>query len=191
MNFKLLINTFIKIVLSLSCIFFFIISCTSAIDEDIIYDLNNLPNDLSNSILYKSLDSDIKIFTKKNHHYLLKSDDQTKYYWPTISYDNELISYSYITEQQIDYKTGIDLVNLVNKNTLQIHNSISTTKNVLSNNIPHYMSWAPQQNILNYTVATNNYPSLFIYRTNTNLSLSSERLPIQQKKSTSGHSLQI
>ena len=32
------------------------------------------------------------------------------------------------------------------------------------------MSWAPQQNILNYTVATNNYPSLFIYRKNTNKS---------------------
>ena len=167
MNFKSLNNTSIKTVLLLSFIFYFIISCTSAIDDDVIYDLNNLPDDLSNSILYKSLDSDIKIFTNNHHHDLLKSDEQTKYYWPTISNDNQLITYSYITEQQVDYKIGIDLVNLVNKNTIEIYNSISTSKNVLSNNIPHYMSWAPQQNILNYTVATNNYPSLFIYRKNT------------------------
>ena len=170
MNFKLLNNTPIKIVLLLYFILYFIISCTSVIDDDTIYDLNNLPDDLTNSILYKSIDGDIKIFTEKKHHDLLNSDEYTEYYWPTISNDNKFITYSYITEQQIDYKIGIDLINLNNKNTTEIYNSISPTKNILSNNIPHYMSWAPHQNILNYTVATNNYPSLFIYRANTDTS---------------------
>jgi hypothetical protein len=170
LNFKTLNNTPLKVVLLLTFIFYFTISCSSTIDDETIYDFNNLPDDLSNSILYKSLDDDIKIFTNNNHHEILNSDEQTKYYWPTISYNNESMAYSYITEQQADYKIGIDLINFVSKNTAEIYKSISPTKNILSNNIPHYMSWAPKQNILNYTAATDSYPSLFIYRTNKNTS---------------------
>ena len=79
--------------------------------------------------------------------------------------DNNFISYSYVTEQIIDYKIGIKILDILNNNTYEIYSEINPVKNVLSNDIPHYMAWSLIDNILSFVVPTENYPALFIHKT--------------------------
>ena len=94
-----------------------------------------------------------------------KSDVNTKYFWPTISSDNNFISYSYVIEQIVDYKTGINVLDILNNNTYEIYSDISPVKNGLSNEIPHYMAWSLIDNILSFVVPTGNYTALFLHKT--------------------------
>tara|TARA_B100000945_G_C20418570_1_gene616501 strand:- start:1512 stop:2816 length:1305 start_codon:yes stop_codon:yes gene_type:complete len=145
-----------------------LISCSNE-KNDQFYDHTNLPNNLSNSIIYKTLNNDVNIYTDSNHHSILISDTNTKYYWPTITDDNEYIAYSYVSELSTEYQIGIDLLDIDKNTKSEIYSTKSSTKNLLSNNIPHYMTWAPNSNILSFATPTENYPALYIYKhTNTN-----------------------
>ena len=156
-------NFITKILLFNILLLIFLFSC-SLNDSDLNLSVSDLPDNISKSIIYKSLTDDIKIYKNDKHYEILKSDDYTKLYWPTISSDNSLLAYSYIKEQQTDYKIGINLLNLQNLENNEIYSSSDSTKNLLSNNIPHYMGWSPSNNILNFTTPTNNYPSLYVYK---------------------------
>ena len=141
----------------------FLFACSQN-DTSINFTISDLPEDINQSIIYKTPNDDINIFKNDEHYEILKSDEYTKLYWPTISSDNSLLAYSYIKEQQTDYKIGINILNLQNLESNEIYSSLDPTKNLLSNNIPHYMGWSPTNNILNFTTPTNNYPSLYVYK---------------------------
>ena len=125
-----------------------------------------ISQEINNSIIYKNDNGDLNIFNEDGNNIVFaKADVNTKYYWPTISWDNNFISYSYVTEQIIDYKIGIKILDILNNNTYEIYSEINPVKNVLSNDIPHYMAWSLIDNILSFVVPTENYPALFIHKT--------------------------
>ena len=134
--------------------------------NDKFYDHTNLPKNLSNSIIYKTLNDDVYIYANSNHHSILTSDINTKYYWPTISKDNDYIAFSYVSELSTEYQIGIDLLDIDKNTKSEIYSTKSSTKNLLSNNIPHYMTWAPNSNILSFATPTEDYPALYIYKHN-------------------------
>ena len=154
-NILFIFSNLILIVLLISC---------STENNDQIYDHTNLPNNLSNSIIYKTLNDGVNIYTDSNHHSILTPDSINKYYWPTITDDNKYIAYSYVSELSTEYQIGIDLFDIDKNTKSQIYSTKSSTKNLLSNNIPHYMTWAPNSNILSFVTPTENYPALYIYK---------------------------
>ena len=148
------------------CILLFIINCTFNNDDRSNIDIIEISQEINNSIIYKNDNGDLNIFNEDGNNIVFaKADVNTKYYWPTISMDNNFISYSYVTEQIIDYKIGIKILDILNNNTYEIYSEINPIKNVLSNDIPHYMAWSLIDNILSFVVPTENYPALFIHKT--------------------------
>ena len=148
------------------CILLFIINCTFNNDDSSNIDIIEISQEINNSIIYKNDNGDLNIFNEDGNNIVFaKADVNTKYYWPTISMDNNFISYSYVTEQIIDYKIGIKILDILNNNTYEIYSEINPIKNVLSNDIPHYMAWSLIDNILSFVVPTENYPALFIHKT--------------------------
>lgn len=147
-------------------ILLFIFNCTVNNDDKSDVDITLIPQQINNSIIYKNEIGDLNIFTEDGNNIVFaKNDVNTKYFWPTISRDNNFISYSYIIEQITDYKIGIKILNILNNNTYEIYSEINPVKNVLSNQIPHYMAWSLVDNILSFVVPTGNYPALFIHQT--------------------------
>ncbi len=100
-----------------------------------------------------------------NNIIFVKSDINTKHFWPTISNDNKFISYSYVIEQIVDYKIGINILDIENNKTYEIYSETNPLKNVLSNQIPHYMAWSLTENILSFVIPTENYPALYLHKT--------------------------
>ena len=150
--------------------YFFILllvfNCTFKNDDKSDVDIIEISQEINNSIIYKNENGDLNIFTEDgNNIVFVKSDVNTEYFWPTISRDNNFISYSYVIEQVIDYKIGIKILDILNNNTYEIYSEINPIKNVLSNQIPHYMAWSLIDNILSFVVPTANYPALFIHKT--------------------------
>ena len=79
------------------------------IDKDIT--INSL--DITNSIIYKNENGDLNLLTENGNNIIfVKSDINTKHFWPTISNDNKFISYSYVIEQIVDYKIGINILDI-------------------------------------------------------------------------------
>ena len=148
------------------CILLFIINCTFNNDDRSNIDIIEISQEINNSIIYKNDNGDLNIFNEDGNNIVFaKADVNTKYYWPTISMDNNFISYSYVTEQIIDYKIGIKILDILNNNTYEIYTEIYPVKNVLSIDIPDYMAWSLIDNILSFVVPTENYPALFIHKT--------------------------
>ena len=132
------------------------------IDKDIT--INSL--DITNSIIYKNENGDLNLLTENGNNIIfVKSDINTKYFWPTISNDNKFISYSYVIEQIVDYKIGINILDIANNKTYEIYSETNPLKNVLSNQIPHYMAWSFTDNILSFVIPTENYPVLYLHKT--------------------------
>ena len=132
------------------------------IDKDIT--INSL--DITNSIIYKNENGDLNLLTENGNNIIfVKSDINTKYFWPTISNDNKFISYSYVIEQIVDYKIGINILDIENNKTYEIYSETNPLKNVLSNQIPHYMAWSLTENILSFVIPTENYPALYLHKT--------------------------
>ena len=132
------------------------------IDKDIT--INSL--DITNSIIYKNENGDLNLLTENGNNIIfVKSDINTKHYWPTISKDNKFISYSYVIEQIVDYKIGINILDIENNKTYEIYSETNPLKNVLSNQIPHYMAWSLTENILSFVIPTENYPALYLHKT--------------------------
>ncbi len=132
------------------------------IDKDIT--INSL--DITNSIIYKNENGDLNLLTENGNNIIfVKSDINTKHFWPTISNDNKFISYSYVIEQIVDYKIGINILDIENNKTYEIYSETNPLKNVLSNQIPHYMAWSLTENILSFVIPTENYPALYLHKT--------------------------
>ena len=132
------------------------------IDKDIT--INSL--DITNSIIYKNENGDLNLLTENGNNIIfVKSDINTKHFWPTISNDNKFISYSYVIEQIVDYKIGINILDIANNKTYEIYSETNPLKNVLSNQIPHYMAWSLTENILSFVIPTENYPALYLHKT--------------------------
>ncbi|GIT12591.1 MAG: hypothetical protein CM1200mP33_7770 [Chloroflexota bacterium] len=128
--------------------------------------ITEISQEINNSIIYKNENGDLNIFTEDGNNIMFsKADINTEYFWPTISKDNNFISYSYVNAQITDYKIGIKILDILNNNTYEIYSEINPIKNVLSNQIPHYMAWSLIDNILSFVVPTANYPALFIHKT--------------------------
>ena len=120
-------------------ILLFIFNCTfNNDDDDSDSDITVISQEINNSIIYKNENGDLNIFTEDGNNIVFaKSDVNTKYFWPTISSDNNFISYSYVIEQIVDYKIGINILNIANNQTYEIYSETNPLKNVLSNQIPH------------------------------------------------------
>ena len=132
------------------------------IDKDIT--INSL--DITNSIIYKNENGDLNLLTENGNNIIfVKSDINTKHFWPTISNDNKFISYSYVIEQIVDYKIGINILDIENNKTYEIYSETNPLKNLLSNQIPHYMAWSLTENILSFVIPTENYPALYLHKT--------------------------
>ena len=132
------------------------------IDKDIT--INSL--DITNSIIYKNENGDLNLLTENGNNIIfVKSDINTQHFWPTISNDNKFISYSYVIEQIVDYKIGINILDIENNKTYEIYSETNPLKNVLSNQIPHYMAWSLTENILSFVIPTENYPALYLHKT--------------------------
>ena len=156
-NLKLIIYFFILL---------FIVNCTFNNDDKTDIDITVISQEINNSIIYKNNNGDLNIFTEDGNNIVFaKTDVNTKYFWPTISSDNNFISYSYVIEQIVDYKTGINVLDILNNNTYEIYSAINPVKNGLSNQIPHYMAWSLIDNILSFVVPTGNYPALYLHKT--------------------------
>ena len=122
--------------------------------------------DITNSIIYKNENGDLNLLTENGNNIIfVKSDINTKHFWPTISNDNKFISYSYVIEQIVDYKIGINILDIANNKTYEIYSETNPLKNVLSNQIPHYMAWSLTENILSFVIPTENYPALYLHKT--------------------------
>ena len=77
-------------------ILLFIFNCTfnNDDDSDIDIDITLISQEINNSIIYKNENGDLNIFTEDGNNIVFaKSDVNTKYFWPTISSDNNFISY--------------------------------------------------------------------------------------------------
>ena len=149
-----------------SFILFLVLNCNLnnqvQIDKDIT--INSL--DITNSIIYKNENGDLNLLTENGNNIIfVKSDINTKHFWPTISNDNKFISYSYVIEQIVDYKIGINILDIENNKTYEIYSETNPLKNVLSNQIPHYMAWSLTENILSFVIPTENYPALYLHKT--------------------------
>ena len=153
-----------------SFIFFVLLNCNliKQVQEDVDIPINSV--NIHNSIIYKNENGDLNLLTEnENNIEFTKSDINTKYFWPTISNDNKFISYSYVIEQIVDYKIGINILNIANNQTYEIYSEINPLKNILSNHIPHYMTWSLTENILSFIIPTEDYPALYLHKTsNTN-----------------------
>ena len=149
-----------------SFILFLVLNCNLnnqvQIDKDIT--INSL--DITNSIIYKNENGDLNLLTENGNNIIfVKSDINTKHFWPTISNDNKFISYSYVIEQIVDYKIGINILDIENNKTYEIYSETNPLKNLLSNQIPHYMAWSLTENILSFVIPTENYPALYLHKT--------------------------
>ena len=154
---KLILYSFI-LLLFLNC------NLNNQVQNDIDITVNSL--DITNSIIYKNENADLNLLTENGNNIVFaKSDINTKYFWPTISNDNKFISYSYVIEQIVDYKIGINILDIANNKTYEIYSETNPLKNVLSNEIPHYMAWSLTENILSFVISTENYPALYLHKT--------------------------
>ena len=99
---KLILYSFI-LLLFLNC------NLNNQVQNDIDITVNSL--DITNSIIYKNENADLNLLTENGNNIVFaKSDINTKYFWPTISNDNKFISYSYVIDQIVDYKIGINIL---------------------------------------------------------------------------------
>jgi hypothetical protein len=154
---KLIFFTFILIL---------VLNCNLYSDNSPDIDIAVIPQEINNSIIYKNVNGDLNILTEDGTNFLFaETDVNTKYFWPTISHDNKFLSYSYVIEQIVDYKIGIKVLDIINNNTYDIFSETNSIKNVLSNQIPHYMAWSLKDNILSFVVSDENYPALYLHKT--------------------------